>query len=100
MQVQFTIFYEFNKVLFKLLIKYPITITIKILITESSTSIITIYEETIEKIYTIYNFNDDKLCKIILKFKIINYNSSTLLLQAFDIATKYPLNTTIRISDI
>ena len=100
MQVQFIIFYEFNKVLFKLLFKYLITITIQILTTESSTLTITIYEETIEKIYTIYNFNDDKLCKITLKFKIINYNSNTLLLQAFDIASIYPLNTILRILDI
>ena len=100
MQVQFTIFYEFNKVLFKLLFKYLITTTIQIITTESSTLTITIYEEIIEKIDIIYNFNDDKLCKITLKFKIINYNSNTLLLQAFDIASEYPLNTILRISDI
>ena len=99
MQILITIFYKTNKVLFRLSFNYPITTSIQILTDDSATLNTTIYNEILEKKYTIYNFDDDKLCKIFLRFKIIHHNTNSLILQAVDISSEYPLNTTIRIID-
>ena len=99
MQILLTIFYSFDKILFKLLFNYPITTFFDILTNDSVSSTTTIYNNILEKLYTSYNFNDDKLYKVFLKFKIINNNTNSLQLQAVDISSEYPLNTTIRIID-
>ena len=80
MQILLTIFYKSNKVLFKLLFNYPIPIFIQIRTDDSVTLKTIIYDETIEKIYTLYNFDDDKLCKIVIIFKIANKDINSLLL--------------------
>ena len=100
MQAQFTIYHDLNKVLFKLSFYYPITTNIQTFVADSSTLNILIYEDIIQKVYTIYNFDNDKLYKITLKFKVLNDNSNSLLLQGLDITSEYPLNTTLRILDI
>ena len=97
MQIWLTIFYTTNKVLCKLQFNYPITTTFQILTDDSVSSTTTIYNNILEKLYTSYNFDDDKLCKVFLKFKIINNNTNSFKLQAVDISSEYPLNTTIRI---
>ena len=99
MQILITVFYKSNIVLFKLIFNYPITTSFRILADNSISSTITIYNNFLKKLYTIYNFNDDKLYKVFLKFRIINNNTNFLKLQAVDIRSEYPLNTTIRIID-
>ena len=97
MQILLTIFYKSNKVLFKILFNYPITTSIQVTTDDSVSLKTNIYEETIEKIYTSYNFDDDKLCKITIIFKIINKDTNSLQLKGLDISSEYSLNTTLRI---
>jgi len=97
MQILLTIFYKSNQVLLKLLFNYPITTSIQVTSDDSATLKTNIYADTIEKLYTIYNFDDDKLCKILIKFKFFNNNTNSLTLQGYDISSEYPLNTTLRV---
>ena len=99
MQILITVFYKSNIVLFKLLFNYPISTSFQVLTNDSVNSTTTTYNHILDKLYTSYNFEDDKLCKVFLKFKIINNNTNSLQLQAIDISSEYPLNTTIRIID-
>jgi len=96
MQIILTV-YKLNNVLFKLLFNYPTTTTIQLNTNEPSSLKTNVYEENIEKIYTIYDFEEDKLCKIFIKFKIINKLTNLLSLEGFDINSEYLLNQTVRI---
>ena len=99
MQILITVFYKSNIVLFKLLFNYPISTSFQVLTNDSVSFTTTTYNYILGKLYTSYNFDDDKLCKVFLKVKIINNNTNSLQLQGIDISSEYPLNTTIRIID-
>ena len=68
-----------NKRLIKLTFNYPITRNIQIS-TEKPISLQTIISQFyIDKIYTIFTNNNEKICKIYLRFKVLNkYNDLQL----------------------